>query len=91
MNSKDKFKWASIAGADPEPVEVIEVEGRLGIYTIGCEDPFWLDDKSAQIVLYANSLDRPPNPETQEQRDAKEALYLAERASGKRHGWRGPR
>ncbi len=89
MNRKATFAWASIGGADPEPVEVIEENGRKGILTIGCQDPFWLDDAAAGVVLYVNPLDRPTNPEIPEQRDARNAAYEA----GKRvyHSWRGPR
>jgi len=86
---KTAFAWASIAGADPEPVELIEEDGRKGVLTIGCADPFWLDDPAAGVCLWANTLVRPPNFETQEQRDAREAKYRAERAG--KHGWRGPR
>jgi hypothetical protein len=76
--SKTNFAWASIAGADPEPVELIDIDSRKGLYTIGCADPFWLDDDSAGIVVYTGSpLERPKNPETQEQRDLREKKYRA--------------
>lgn len=77
---KTKFAWASIAGADAEPVELIETDGRQGLLTIGCQDPFWLDDPAAGIVIFSGcELVRPLNPETQEQRDSREAVYLAKK------------
>lgn len=51
MLRKTKFYWASIAGADPEPVELIEIDGRKAIYTCGCGDPFFLDDADTKIRL----------------------------------------
>lgn len=86
---KASFAWASIAGADAEPVEVIELDGRKGILTTGCADPFWLDDETAGVVVYVNTLDRPESPETEVQRAARQKEYEAYRAT--RHGWRGPR
>lgn len=81
---KVDFGWASIAGADPEPVELIETDGRKGLLTIGCEDPFWLDDESVGIVVYDGSpLSRPSNPETREQRDLREEKYRAKQAAVK--------
>jgi hypothetical protein len=95
---KASFAWASIAGADPEPVELIDEKtfmgrgspSRKGVLTTGCQDPFWLDDEAAGVVLYVNELKRPLNPETQEQRDTRDAAYRAQRAAA-RHCWRGPR
>lgn len=48
---KAKFCWASIAGSDPEPVELGLVNGRHAIYTCGCADPFYLDDKAVPVRL----------------------------------------
>lgn len=48
---KAKFCWASIAGADPEPVELTRIDGRPAIYTCGCADPFYLDDTSVPVRL----------------------------------------
>jgi hypothetical protein len=89
MIRKATFAWASIAGADAEPVEVIEQDGRRGVLTTGCQDPFWLDDDKAGVLLYVNTLKRPHPLETQEQRAARQKEYEAYRAT--RHGWRGPR
>lgn len=76
VTRKARFAWASIAGADAEPVELITEKGREGIYTLGFADPFWLDDESAGIVVYGGSpLVRPDNPETQEQREMRETKY----------------
>lgn len=48
---KTKFYWASVAGADPEPVEVCTVEGRRACYTLGCADPFFLDEPNCPVRL----------------------------------------
>jgi hypothetical protein len=94
---KAAFAWASIAGADPEPVELIDENtfmgrgspDRKGVLTTGCQDPFWLDDETAGVVLYVNALSRPENLEDQGQRDIREAEYRRRRATA--HSWRGPR
>jgi hypothetical protein len=92
---KAEFRWASIAGADPEPVEVIELDGRKGILTTGCADPFWLDDEAVGIVLHASAMGRPTPFESVDQRAKREAKYQAEKAAYNKahphHGWRGPR
>ena len=85
---KAEFVWASIAGADAEPVEIIEESGRKGILTTGCADPFWLDDETAGVVIYANWLARPDRLTTLEEQAKADALYKARQES---HGWRGPR
>ena len=103
---KTTFAWASIAGADPEPVELVEVNGRKGAYTLGCADPFWLDE--GVVAVFGNELRRPKNPETAEIMEAKQKAYDWHRENSKhgpyceaagcvgarlegRHGWRGPR
>lgn len=48
---KAKFCWASIAGSDPEPVELVSIDGRRAIYTCGCADPFYLDDASMPVRM----------------------------------------
>lgn len=80
------FAWASIAGANPEPVEISEVEGRPCLYTIGCEDAFFLDDPT--VLLYVDELDRPDNLMTQDQVEEEERKW---RSAKRSHGWRGPR
>lgn len=103
---KTEFWWASIHGADPEPVEKSEHEGRPCVYTLGCADPFYLDDANA-VELIGESLPRPLAPKAaqlkaddwQAQRDAARAGYTTylspygnrRRVSEWAHGWRGPR
>lgn len=48
---KTEFYWASIAGAEPEPVELCTINGRRAVYTFGCGDPFFLDDKDTPVRL----------------------------------------
>lgn len=84
ISRKTHFAWASIAGADAEPVELVMIDGRDGLYTLGCADPFWLDDSSAGIVVYGGSpIDRPEHPETQQQRDLRESIYKAKKSAEK--------
>lgn len=85
---KAEFAWASIAGADPEPVEIIERDGRKGVLTIGCPDPFWLDDKSVRVRLNWERMERPDNVQTDRQRKLAETRYWNR---AERHSWRGPR
>lgn len=47
---KSEFWWASIHGADPEPVEKTEYNSRPCIYTLGCADPFYLDDPGIRLI-----------------------------------------
>lgn len=49
IERKTEFWWASIAGADPEPVERCEIDGRPAVYTCGCADPFYLDEKDCPV------------------------------------------
>lgn len=103
---KTEFRWASIHGADPEPVEKAEHEGRPCVYTLGCADPFYLDD-SGVVVFVDDEMKRPPSPreaqlradDWQAQRDAARKgfkTYLSpygdrRKVSEWAHGWRGPR
>jgi hypothetical protein len=48
---KSEFFWASVAGAEPEPVEVVNEGPRRAVYTFGCPDPFYLDDPNCPVVL----------------------------------------
>jgi hypothetical protein len=95
---KTEFWWASIHGADPEPVEKAEHEGRPCVYTLGCADPFYLDEPGVFFIDDERMI-RPWHPDKEE---AARAAKLANRRSyvwqGKRirlpppaHGWRGPR
>ena len=90
MERKTEFWWASIHGADPEPVEKTEHEGRPCVYTCGCADPFYLDEGAILFVRThpLGKLDRPEHP----------SKHLAERAATPiwrqghpYHSWRGPR
>lgn len=92
MGKKAEFAWASIAGADPEPVEIIERDGRKGVLTCGCPDPFWLDDKSAGVKLDYDLMNRPLSVITAAQKRRMDAAYQRQRAkAGFTHGWRGSR
>ena len=48
---KTEFYWASIGGADPEPVELVEIDERKAVYTCGCGDPFFLDAPDCPVRL----------------------------------------
>lgn len=88
---KAEFWWASVHGADPEPVEKTEHEGRPCVYTMGCEDPFYLDTEPCVVVFVpasnngdaASPLHRPLHPDVAETRrqeaqanaDAESAAY----------------
>ena len=102
---KTEFWWASIHGADPEPVEKTEHEGRACVYTLGCSDPFYLDEPGISFIE-DEKMDRPENPITADENDERmhkaamhgHRTYLA--VNGERravlgwvsgHGWRGPR
>lgn len=84
-----QFTWASIAGAEPEPVEIIVRDGRKGILTCGCADPFWLDDESIDIRLSWNTMVRPATVLTEEERVIFQRRYEIRSAGS--HGWRGSR
>jgi hypothetical protein len=47
---KTEFWWASIHGADPEPVEKTKHEDRPCVYTLGCADPFYLDEPGVKLL-----------------------------------------
>lgn len=94
VKRKAEFWWASVAGAEPEPVEVIEENGRRGILTIGCPDPFWLDDATVVVRLNSAPMTRLPGVyTTEEEAAAARAAYLRGSGHGspKSHAWRGPR
>lgn len=85
MSKAAQFHWAQIAGANPEPVEVIDVDGRAGVLTIGCSDPFWLDE--GQVRVHRSNIPRPSSVYTKEEQAEAEKNYDPTR----RHGWRGAR
>ena len=74
---KTEFWWASIHGADPEPVEKTEREGRHCIYTLGCADPFYLDEPG---VLMFDPRDN-GDPESPMERPRHPDKIKAERAA----------
>ena len=89
--SASQFWWATIAGADCEPVEVTELDGERVAYTCGCGDPFYIDRPDCPCVLvptYGGNMPRPPTPAQQEA--ALERRYK-ELADARSHSWRGPR
>ena len=105
--AKSQFYWASIAGADPEPVEVSKLDGRRVAYTCGCADPFFLDEKDCPVRLGTERLSpsgtsrllldfkgAPTPMERPEIPDKGEAAILDQvfhRRPPAKHGWRGPR
>ena len=40
---KSEFWWATIAGANCEPVEIVKIDGERAALTCGCADPFFID------------------------------------------------
>lgn len=52
--SAAKFYWAIVGDASPEPVAVVEENGRRVAYTCGCADPFVVDGEGANITLLAD-------------------------------------
>jgi hypothetical protein len=98
---KTEFWWASVHGADPEPVERVAVDGREGVLTIGCADPFWLDEDPCPVMFVdEDPMYRPRHPDkvAAERAAIKEAENRGRKTyqfEGKRlplpHGWRGPR
>jgi len=102
MERKSEFWWASIHGADPEPVEKTEHDGRPCVYTLGCADPFYLDEKPCPLLFVTNAP-RPKHPDIQAAEDAarraeslRQSVAAYRRGTGRNpidftHGWRGPR
>lgn len=72
---KNLFWWASVHGADPEPVECVEVDGKSACYTCGCADPFFLT-LSGSPVLLISKMDRPKHPKVL-RKEKEEAERLA--------------
>lgn len=102
---KAEFWWASIHGADPEPVERTEHDGRPCVYTCGCADPFYLDEEphlvrfispgqgSVAFGVYKapplRAMERPMHPDKEEA--AVMSRYRSRIERARVHGWRGPR
>lgn len=84
---KAEFVWVQVAGAKPEPGEIVEIDGRKAVLTIGCADPFFLDDPAKLVEIHYATMYRPTDVTTMtEQRE-----YAARRIAEGRHGWRGAR
>lgn len=88
-DKKADFQWAVIGDANPEPVSVVTKGGKRLAYTLGCADPFELDDPDANIELLGHSLIPPPKPaDVRRQRELRESRLAAEKLAGIVHGWR---
>lgn len=91
MGERANFYWARIGNGNYEPVAVKGKKGDRMAYTIGCADPFPVDEVDSAIQLYedADYPDRPEPPLTpkqQEAADRRERRYQALRTS---HGYAG--
>ncbi len=86
---KIEFWWASVYGADPEPVEKAELNGRPCVFTSGCDDPFYLD-ADPPAVLLITEIPRPLHPDKTAAREASIGS-ARKRKLEVSHGWRGPR
>ena len=90
--SKSEFWWATIAGADCEPVEVTTLNGKRVAYTCGCGDPFPLDEPDSVCVLVDGPERRPLTPAQElAAKEERERQMEADRKKGIKHSWRGPR
>lgn len=104
---KAAFWWASVAGAEAEPVEVAELEGERVAYSLGCADPFYLDRDDCPCVLVLNITAKRPTAHSPEElaadkvqaqlkheqdlRDADAARQAENLRRDGHHHWRGPR
>jgi hypothetical protein len=96
---KTTFYWASVAGADPEPVEFVEIDGRKAVFTCGCGDPFFLDDPEcpvrlgrqfAGLLIFGSSVPI-VRPVIASKQEAARIASQYKEASRPGHSWRGPR
>lgn len=53
MITRAKFYWARIGDGNYEPVAVRGKKGKRMAYTIGCPDPFAVDEPDSAVLLYA--------------------------------------
>lgn len=89
---KTEFWWASVAGANCEPVEVTTKDGERVAYTCGCADPFYLDRADCPVELVPatgqtlGAMERQLTPKQDVRAEAK-----WRREQRQHHGWRGPR
>lgn len=96
------FYWAVIGDANPEPVCVVEENGKRVAYTCGCQDSFDVDGEDTRIKLVdwkssvASLLKDDPTPmqipatprEKAEARAARQARIDADERRGVRHNHR---
>ena len=85
-DKKAEFFWGVIGDANPEPVSVVEKDGKRWAYTIGCPDPFRLDDVDANIELLGLRLIPPLKPA--EQQALREERERRLGPGTPTHGWR---
>jgi len=75
MTEQTTYFWAVVGDGNPEPVAVDGEPGNLRAYTIGCPDPYMLDDPDCPCKLLpqlgqavrnnryiAKIEERPPEP-----------------------------
>lgn len=103
---KTKFYWASIGGADPEPVEVTAVDGKRVAFTLGCPDPFplgrgshvrlgrcaraWGGSEDFFTTIQPEPMDRPVAATADQTTREKERIAWENRPVSQ-HRWRGAR
>lgn len=100
-NRKAEFYWAIVGEANPEPVAVTVKNGKRVAYTIGCPDPFVLDEPDSVIMLLSEEtvhfelvpmdpLEIPPVATAEsvaKARKAHERMIARDRRNGIHHGW----
>lgn len=53
-----EYWWISVAGADCEPaVLTLDPEGKRIVHTLGCQDPFYVDDKDSPVEMVKAAKD----------------------------------
>ena len=93
---KTKFWWASVAGAECEPVEVTTLDGERVAYTCGCGDPFYLDRPDCPIELVPakytdGAMERALTPTQVTRAEKRRQRLIAKAMANGTHSWRGPR
>jgi hypothetical protein len=91
MAGKAKFYWARIGNGNYEPVAVKGKKGVRMAYTIGCADPFQVDEPDSAIELYEDKdyPDRPEPPLTPKQEAAALRRERRYRELSGHHGYAG--
>ena len=91
MNDKAKFYWARIGDGNFEPVAVTGKKGSRMAYTIGCPDPFAVDDPDPAILLHEadHAFERLVAPLTPKQEEAALRRERKYRALQKSHAYAG--